>query len=126
MSRLFQHPGYMSALQLAIDHDDDACGITFDIYDPNTLGNSSASGGSLSSGAYILWIIGRKYLKIHNVTNPDKLKLVEGLNYNRKYAIPKFSKCKILVGKMLMIQHALVKFVGLFHRQSFILYGTIF
>ena len=56
----------------------------------------------------------------HNVTNPDKLKLV---NYNGKYAIPIFSKCKILVGKILTIQHALVKFVRLFHHQSFTLYG---
>ena len=94
-------------------------------YDPNRLGNSFPSGGSLSLGAYILWVIGRKYFKIPcpyiaNVTNPDKLKLV---NYNRKYAIPKFSKCKILVGKILTIQHELVKFVRLFHRQSFTLYG---
>ena len=51
-----------SALQLAIDHDDD--GITFDIYDPNRLGNSFPSGGSLSSGAYILWVIKQKYFKI--------------------------------------------------------------
>ena len=59
----------------------------------------------------------------HNVTNPDKLKLV---NYNRiKYVIPKFSKCKILVGKILTIQHAFVKFVSLFHRQNFTLYGII-
>ena len=33
---------------------------------------------------------------------------------SHKYAIPKFSKCKILVGKILTIQHALVKFVRLF------------
>ena len=53
-----------SALQLAIDHDDDS--ITFDIYDPNRLGNSFPSGGSLSSGAYmyILWVIGQNYFKI--------------------------------------------------------------
>ena len=43
----------MSALQLAIDHDDD--GITFDKYDPNRLGNSFPSGESLSSGASFLW-----------------------------------------------------------------------
>ena len=58
----------------------------------------------------------------HSMTNPDKLKLV---NYNRKYAIPKFSKCKILVGKIFTIQHALVKFVRLFHHQHFTLYGTL-
>ena len=37
----------------------------------------------------------------HNMTNPDKPKL--------KYAILRFSKCKILVGKTLMIQHVFVK-----------------
>ena len=37
--------------------------------------------------------------------------------------MPKFSKCKILVGKILTIQHALVKFIRLFHHQSFTLYG---
>ena len=37
----------------------------------------------------------------------------------------KFSKCKILVGKILTIEHTLVKFVTLFHRQSFTLYGSI-
>ena len=40
----------MSALQLAIDHDDDG-GITFDKYGPDRLGNSFPSGGSLSSEA---------------------------------------------------------------------------
>ena len=35
----------------------------------------------------------------------------------------KFSKCKILVGKILTNQHSFVKFVRLFHRQSFALYG---
>ena len=45
----------------------------------------------------------------HNVTNPDKLKLVK-LIITIKYAILKFSKCKILVGKILTIQQALVKF----------------
>ena len=58
----------------------------------------------------------------HNMTNPDKPKLV---NYNRKYAILRFSKCKILVGKTLTIQHVFVKFVRLFHRQSFTLYGSL-
>ena len=38
----------MSALQLPIDHDDD--GITFDIYNPNGLGNSFPTGGRLSLG----------------------------------------------------------------------------
>ena len=33
----------IGALQLAIDHDDD--GITFDIYNPNRLGNSFPSDG---------------------------------------------------------------------------------
>ena len=43
----------MSALQLAIDHDDD--GVTFDKYDPTRFGNSFpsvrrvASGGSVGS-----------------------------------------------------------------------------
>ena len=54
----------------------------------------------------------------HNVTNADKLKLI---NYNRNTEI---FKCKILVGKTLTIQHALIKFIRLFHRQSFMLYGT--
>ena len=58
----------------------------------------------------------------HNVTNPDKLKLV---NYNHKICYTKFSKCKILVGKILTIQHTLVKFIRLFHRQSFMLYGNL-
>ena len=56
----------------------------------------------------------------HNMTNPDKLKLV---HYNVKYVMPKFSKCKILAGKILTIQHAFVKFVRLFRHQSFTLYG---
>ena len=36
-----------------------------------------------------------------------------------------FSKCKILVGKILMIEHTFVKFVRLFHHQSFTLYGNM-
>ena len=36
----------------------------------------------------------------------------------------KFSKCKTLVGNIVMIQHAFVKFVRLFHRQSFMLCGS--
>ena len=40
--------------------------------------------------------------------------------------MPKLSKCKILVGKILTIQHALVKFIRLFHHQSFTLYGIIY
>ena len=35
--------------------------------------------------------------------------------------MPKFSKCKILVGRILIIQHIFVKFVRLFHHQSFTL-----
>ena len=35
--------------------------------------------------------------------------------------MPKFSKCKILVGGILTIQHTFVKFVGLFNHQSFML-----
>ena len=56
---LFQHPGYVSVVQLAIDHDDDV-GITFDKYGPDRLDNSFPSGGFLSSGAFFLWVIGRK------------------------------------------------------------------
>ena len=37
----------------------------------------------------------------------------------------KFSKCKILVGKILTIENMLVKFVTLFHCQSFTLYGIV-
>ena len=62
--------------------------------------------------------------RFHVPTKRDKLKLVKFI-ITVNYAIPKFSKCKILVGKILMIQHALVKFVRLFHRQSFTLYGTL-
>ena len=77
---LFQHPGYVSVVQLGIDHDDDV-GITFDKYGPDRLDNSFPSGGSLSSGAFFLWVIGRKYFNIPypdiaNMTNPDKPKLV--------------------------------------------------
>ena len=57
----------------------------------------------------------------HNMTNHDKLKLINQPYV--KYAIPRFSKCKILVGKILTIQHA---FVRLFHHQSFTLYGNIY
>ena len=53
----------------------------------------------------------------HNVTNPNKLKLV---NYNRKICNTEIFKVQNLVGKILTIQHVLVK---LFHRQSFALYG---
>ena len=60
---LFHHPGYVSVIQVAIDHDDDG-GITFDKYGPDRLGNSFPSSGSLSSGASFLWVIGRKYFKI--------------------------------------------------------------
>ena len=56
-------------------------------------------------------------MSLHNVTNPDKLKLTV------KYTISKFYKCKSLVGKILTIQHELVKFIRLFYRQSFTLYG---
>ena len=49
----------MSALQLVIDHDDD--GITFDKHGPDRLGKFFPSGGSLSSGASFVWVIGRKY-----------------------------------------------------------------
>ena len=55
----------------------------------------------------------------HNITNPDKPKLV---NYNRsyvKYAILRFSKCKILVGKTLTIQHAFIKFRQTFPSSKF-------
>ena len=38
--------------------------------------------------------------------------------------MPKLSNCKILVGKILTVQHAPVKFVRLFHHQSFTLYGS--
>ena len=55
-------PWLMSALQLAVDHDDD--GTTFDKYGQDRLGNFFPSGGSLSSGVSVLWIIGRKYFKI--------------------------------------------------------------
>ena len=41
-----------------------------------------------------------------------------------KYAIPKFFKCKSFGGKFLTIQHAFIKFVRLFHCQSFTLYGN--
>ena len=41
-----------SALQLAIDHDDD--GMTFDKHGPDKLGNFCPSGGSLSSGVSFL------------------------------------------------------------------------
>ena len=59
MFSLFQHPGYISVIQvtIAIDHDDDG-GITFDKYGPDILDNSFPSGGSLSSGASLLWVIG--------------------------------------------------------------------
>ena len=36
-----------------------------------------------------------------------------------KYAMPKFSKCKILT-----IEYTLVKFLTLLHRQTFTLYST--
>ena len=62
----------------------------------------------------------QNYKSRQNERNPDKLKLV---NYNRKICISKIFKCKILVGKILMIQHPFIKFVRLFHRQSFVLYG---
>ena len=42
-----------------------------------------------------------------------------------KYAILRFSKCEILVGKTLTILHVFVKFVRLLHRQSFTLYGIL-
>ena len=85
----------------------------------------SSIANSLSSGGSFLSKIGRKYFKIIrkprcNERNPDKFKLV---NYNRKICIPKIFKCKILVGKTLTIQHPFVKFVRLFHRQGFALYG---
>ena len=48
---LFQHL-VTSALQLAIDHNDD--GITFNKHDPDRLGDFFPSGGSLSSGASFL------------------------------------------------------------------------
>ena len=69
MFSLFQHTGYVSVVQLGIDHDDDAdVGITFDKYGPDRLDNSFPSGGSLSSGAFFLWVIGRKYF---NIPCPD-------------------------------------------------------
>ena len=67
MFSLFQHPGYVSVVQLGIDHDDDV-GITFDKYGPDGFDNSFPSGGSLSSGAFFLWVIGRKYF---NIPCPD-------------------------------------------------------
>ena len=52
--------------------------------------------------------------------NPDKLRLI---NYSCKTYNTENFKHKILVGKILTIQHPFVKFVILFHRQSFALYG---
>ena len=43
----------------------------------------------------------------HNMTNPDKPKLIKIITV--KYAILRFSKCIILVGKTLTIQHVFVK-----------------
>ena len=53
----------------------------------------------------------------HNMINPDRQARVSKYYYNRtsvKYAILRFSKCKILVGKTLTIQRAFVNF-----RQTF-------
>ena len=55
----------------------------------------------------------------HNMTNPDKPKFI-----TVKYAILRFSKCKILIGKTLTIQHVFVKILQTFQRQSFALYGN--
>ena len=84
MFRLFQHL-VTSALQLAIDHDDN--GITFDIYayDPNRLGNSFPFRWILVFRSVHLMgnqtKVFQDLMSLHNVTNPDKLKLV---NYNHK------------------------------------------
>ena len=57
----------LNVIHLAINHDDDG-GITFDKYGPDRLDNSFPSGGTLSSGASFLWVIGRKYF---NIPCPD-------------------------------------------------------
>ena len=39
--------------------------------------------------------------------------------------MPKIFKCKVLVGKILTIQHPFVEFIRLFHHQSFVIYGIV-
>ena len=56
----------------------------------------------------------------NNVTNPDKLKLA---NYNRKICNIEIFQVQNFGRKILMIQHALIKFIRHFHLQSFTLYG---
>ena len=58
------------------------------------------------------------YKSQHNERNSEVSKFI-----SVKYVIPKNFKCKILVGKILTIQHPFIKFVRLF-RQSFLLYST--
>ena len=88
--------------------DDD--GVTFD-NGPDRLDNS------LSSGRWILLIQNRmkvRTLKFHVQTQHDNLIILL-----IKYATPKICKCKILVRKILTIQHP---FIRLFHHQIFALY----
>ena len=92
-----------SALQVAIDDD----GTTFG----NCL---DGMGNSFPSGVSFLLVIGWKYFKIPCPDISDKPWQNSKL-YPIKYEILKFSKCKILVGKILTIQHLyiFVKFVRL-------------
>ena len=79
----------------------------------------------MASVTYIsaLFLPGRKYFKI---ISPDITReTLTNSSLTVKYATPKIIKCKILVGKILTIQHPFIKFIRLFHRQSFVLYGTL-